>query len=340
MQRIGHPQLARRFFDWAGRAQLPGGHWYQRYWIDGSAAPSWCVRADEIQLDQTCAIVHAAGRFARGMGSGSTAFVEAYRPTVERATRAILDHIDPATGLHRKATDLWENSLGAFAYTQAAVIAALREAQEVFDIEPDRTGPTARARLRDRLIHGFWQPATQRWLRRITPEGQPDPTLDSSAMGVIDPWEVLDLHRPEDRLLAAQTLDGISRDLRSQVKGGGAVLRFQGESYMGGGPGCVNTLWLALCRFRMAATAGDQHERSRQRALGMENLQIALANTSPTGQLPELIPKILFEYWAAPHAWACALLIEAVLALRALDQRELTAFDAERLRVKRRAPSH
>lgn len=340
MQRIGYPSLARRFFEWTAGTQLPNGHWYQRYWTDGSEAPSWCVHEDEIQLDQTCALVHAAGQFARRLGGAARGFIESYRPTAERATRAILEHIDPAAGLHRKATDLWENSVGSFTYTQAAVIAALREAKEVFGIEPERTGGAARDRLRDALIRNFWRPDAHRWLRRLTPEGHPDATLDSSAMGIIDPWEVLDLHQTEDRLLAAQTLDGISRDLRSQVKGGGAVLRFQGESYMGGGPGCVNTLWLALCRLRLAASSTDQQERSRQRALAMENLQIALANASPTGQLPELIPKILFEYWAAPHAWACSLLIETVLALRSLDQRELAPFDSERLRVRRRSPSH
>jgi GH15 family glucan-1,4-alpha-glucosidase len=220
------------------------------------------------------------------------------------------------------------------------VIAGLREAEEVFAIEPERTGAETRALLRDQLVRTFWKADHHRWLRRITPEGHEDHTLDSSAMGVIDPWMILELSQPEDRLLATQTLDGISRDLRSHVKGGGAILRFQGESYMGGGPGCVNTLWLALCRLRLAASSPDQQERSRQRALAMECIQIALANTSPTGQLPELIPKILFEYWAAPHAWACSLLIETVLTLRSLDQRELTPFDAERLRVRRRAPSH
>lgn len=339
MQRIGHAGRARRFFEWSARTQLPTGHWYQRYWTDGSEAPSWCVHADEIQLDQTCAIIQAAGLFARRLSGGASSFVQSYRPTAERAVQAILDHLD-ASGLHRKATDLWENSLGSFTYTQAAVIAALREAEEVFGIWPEKTGPAVRAALRERLIRTFWRPEAQRWLRRVTPEGHPDETLDSSAMGVIDPWEVLDLTLPEERLLATQTLDGISRDLRSQVKGGGAILRFQGESYMGGGPGCVNTLWLALCRLKLAETSQDQQERSRQRALAMENLQIALANTSPTGQLPELIPKILFDYWAAPHAWACSLLIENVLLLRSLDARELTAFDAERLRVKRRAPLH
>ncbi|GMV98163.1 MAG: hypothetical protein HRF43_02800 [Phycisphaerae bacterium] len=339
IQKIGYPGMARRFFEWTTRVQLPTGHWHQRYWTDGKEAPAWCVHADEIQLDQTCAVVHAAGLFARSLGGASRGFVESYRPTAERATRAILNHVGP-DGLHAKATDLWENSVGSFPYTQAAVIAALREAEQVFGIQPERTGSEFRTLLREQLIRSFWKPDGQRWLRRLTPEGHPDLTMDSSAMGVIDPWEVLDPSQPDDRRLAVQTLDGISRDLRSQVKGGGAILRFQGESYMGGGPGCVNTLWLALCRLRLAATAADQQERSRQRALAMENLQIALANTSPTGQLPELIPKILFEYWAAPHGWACALLIEAVLALRALDQRELTPFDAERLRVRRRAPSH
>lgn len=339
MSHLGRPELARRFFEWTTRTQLTSGHWYQRYWTDGAHAPSWCVHGGEIQLDQTCAIVHAAGQFARGLGSHARAFIDAYRPTVHKATQAILAHLGP-DGLHLPATDLWENSVGSFAYSQAAVWAALREAEEVFGMDSELTGEGVRARVRQRLIDRFWRADEQRWLRRVAPDGSADTTLDSSAMGLIDPWEVLDLNDSADRLLAIQTVDGISRDLRSQVKGGGAILRFQGESYMGGGPGCVNTLWLALCRLRLAATATDQHERSLHRALAMDDLRIALANTSPTGQLPELIPRILFEYWAAPHAWACSLLIEAVLALRAIDEKELTPFDVERLRVKRRAPSH
>ena len=175
--------------------------------------------------------------------------------------------------------------------------------------------------------------------RRITPEGEPDPALDSSAMGLIYPWGVLDLTDDDDRALALATLDGISADLRSEVKGGGAILRFEGESYMGGGPGCVNTLWLAVCRLVLARSTVDPDERERQQTLAMADLRIALANTSPTGQLPELIPKILFDYWAAPHAWACSLLIEAALALQPRANQRPMAFDAERARVRRRAPS-
>lgn len=338
MQRIGRPDKARRFFEWSARALLPGGHWHQRYWTDASPAPAWCVRDDEIQLDQTCAVVHAAGLFARRLGEDRDAFVDGYRPTAEAATRAILDYIGE-DHLHRTATDLWENCVGTFAYTQAGVIAALQEADEVFGLDRDRTGPGVRATLREKLIATFWQPDRKRWLRRVTPDGHPDLTLDSSAMGIINPWAVLDLADPTDRQLALATLDGISTNLRSEVKGGGAILRFEGEAYMGGGPGCVNTLWLALCRLQLAGTATDTTERQQQRDAALDDVRIALANASPTGQLPELIPKMDFDYWAAPHAWASSLLIEAVLALRPLLGERNSAFTAARARIRRRAPS-
>ena len=338
-QRIGRPDMARRFFEWSARTQLPSGHWFQRYWLSGAHAPSWCVYSHQIQLDQTCAIVHAAGVFARRSGTSADAFIASYHPVVEKAVAAILEHLDD-NGLHRPASDLWENSLGSFAYTQAGVIAALREADEVFGIRHERTSAAFRDQLRDRLIETFWQPSRQRWLRRISPEGHPDPTLDSSVMGLLDPWEVLDPTVPEERALAMATLNGVSQDLRSSVKGGGAILRFENESYVGGGPGCVNTLWHALCRLRIATTASDPQERDDQIDLALDDLRIALANTSPTGQLPELIPKIDYDYWAAPHAWACSLLIEAVAALRAISERSANLFDRQRSRVRRRAPSH
>ncbi|MHC4444873.1 MAG: glycoside hydrolase family 15 protein [Planctomycetota bacterium] len=338
MQKISRPKMARRFFEWSAGTQMPNGHWYQRYWVDGACASSWCVRSEEFQLDQTCSIIHAAGLFARRLGSSAGSFIEFYKPVVERAVHAISSHTDE-TGLHRPATDLWENCVGVFPYTQAGVIAALREADEVFGIKSDRTGPQMRLQMRHRLFEAFWRADRKCWLRRITPEAEPDETLDSSAIGIIEPWQILDLADPQDRQLAIDTLASISANLRSEVKLGGAILRFENEAYMGGGPGCVNTLWLALCRLRLAQTATDAEERRRHRDLAMEDIRIALANTNPTGQLPELIPKMSFDYWAAPHAWACSLLIEAGLILRSLFVESASEFDAARAQVRRRAPS-
>lgn len=323
LARVGFLDWARRTFDWTSRAQLPDGHWYHRYWTDGSLAPSWCVRQPELQLDQTCALLHAAGRFAslleladpRGKNARAD-FVERYRPTAEKAAAAIERHLD-ADGLHRQATDLWESSEGCFAYTLAGVIAALRTARQVWGVcgtDPDR--------VRSALFERFWRPKTRAWARRIDPQGKLDETLDSSALGLIEPWRVLELDDTKMASMARATIETIARKLAVDARKGPAILRFQNEEYMGGGPGIVNTLWLALCRLRLAAATTQPQDRERQITLALASIRVAAANTNPTGQLPELIPRRRFAYWAAPHAWACSLMIECVLALNELDARE------------------
>ncbi|UCG33643.1 MAG: hypothetical protein JSU68_03215 [Phycisphaerales bacterium] len=317
--RAGFPDLAERFFGWVGRAQLDDGHWYQRYWTDGHPGPSWCVRDDEIQLDQTCAMLHAAGRFARlldkqGNATALTreAFVQRWRLHAVRAADAIRRHLTE-DGLHRRAFDLWECSLGCFAYTMGGMIAALGEARDIWSLDvPDL------AAIRRTLFDRFWFPDRRAWARRIDPDGRVDPTLDSSALGLIEPWRILDLSDEEMASYAEATVDTIATRLASDTPSGPAILRFQNESYMGGGPGCVNTLWLALCRLRLAAVS-IPGKRGSQIDQALAHIRVALGNASPTGQLPELIPKTAFDYWAAPHAWASALLIECVLALNELS---------------------
>jgi len=329
--RLGFPDMAEAFFDWCIRTQLDDGHWFQRYWSHGAEAPSWCVRELEIQLDQTCAVLHAAAVFAEdGLGSSgrsggeqeSTAqravahrpggFVERFAPTARRAAEAILRHV-AKDGLHRQSADLWECSWGTFAYTQAAVIAALRDAQRVFGT------PSGDLRLMKRaLVDRFWNEQLGCWARRIDQDGRVDATLDSSCLGLIEPWGVLDLGEAASRGMALQTVETLTRRLSVPVRGGSAILRFENESYMGGGPGCVNTLWMAFCRLRLAAGA-ERAEREAHVNAARSCITTALANSNPTGQLPELIPNVAnLPYWAAPHGWASALLIECVLAMQNL----------------------
>ena len=313
--RVGFPELAEAFFDWSIKTQLEDGHWFQRYWTNGDEAPSWCVREHEIQLDQTCAVLHAAGLFAKMAGHRRRRFVKRFAEPARQAAEAIIRHVGQ-DGLHRQAADLWECCWGSFAYTQAAVIAALREGHRVFD-----TPTLELARLKRVLFERFWNGDQQCWARRVDPEGRLDTTLDSSCLGLIKPWEVLDLTDAQDRSIAIQIVDALTERIAVEVRGGKAILRFENESYMGGGPGCVNTLWAAQCRLRIAATQRG-NPRQRQISAARESIDVALANTNPTGQLPELIPNLdQFSYWAAPHGWASSLLIECVLALQALERR-------------------
>ena len=311
---LGFTEAIGRFFDWCAKTQQIDGHWTQRYWTGGFEAPSWCVRENEIQLDQTCAVLHAAGLHARSLGDDRDRFVARIRPMAKRAAQAIIRHIDDS-GLHRQAADLWENTYGSFAYTNGAVIASLREGREVFGLEvPDLN------RLREVLVERFYQPQTGRWIRTVHPDGSIDATGDSSVLGLIEPWEVFDLEDPDERSLALSTIEFVENHLAIDVAGGRAILRFQGESYMGGGPGCVNTLWLAQCKLKVAEYL-DDGGRAKQIADARRLMETALAHANPVGQLPELIPFIDgLPYWAAPHGWASSLLIQCVGLLGRLEQ--------------------
>ena len=312
--RIGFADRAEAFFDWAARCQLADGHWFQRYWADGTEAPSWCVQHNELQLDQTCAMLHAAAALADLLTDRERVnFIKRFGESARRAAEAVIRHVGD-DGLHLPAADLWECCYGSFPYTQAAVIAALRDGHRVFD-----TPTVDLARLRQVMFDRLWDADRKCWARRIDPEGDLDGTMDSSCLGLIYPWALLDLNDPQDRSIAEHTVAGVTERLTVDVRGGKAILRFENETYMGGGPGCVNTLWAALCRLRLAAgSKGRARRRQIDRARTL--IDVALANTNPTGQLPELIPNMEFTYWAAPHGWASSLLIECALALDGLGQ--------------------
>lgn len=319
MARVGFADEVAGFFDWAARCQLEDGHWFQRYWCDGAEAPSWCVRYDELQLDQTCAMLHAAGCFADLLdGARREAFIGQMKDSAQRAAEAILNHVG-ADGLHLPAADLWECCYGSFAYTQAAVLAALRRGHEVFGTPaPDEQ------LLRGAMFDRLWDDEQGVWARRIDPEGQLDRTMDSSCLGLIYPWDVLDLSDPQDVRVAERTIESVAERLTVETPGGKAILRFERESYMGGGAGCVNTLWLALCRLKLAVHV-DPDTRRHQVEEAQALIQTALAHTNPVGQLPELIPALEFPYWAAPHGWASALLIDGLLELGRINDAKAKA---------------
>ena len=96
--------------------------------------------------------------------------------------------------------------------------------------------------------------------------------------------------------------------------------RFEGDAYLGGVVGCVNTLWAAQIYLRLAqAEQGDKPGEARDfRNRAVDYIRLSLARATPTGLLPELIglqPDT--PYWAVPHGWASALMVHCLHLLDA-----------------------
>jgi oligosaccharide amylase len=316
LHRAGYPQYTRKLADWYVLHQLPGGFWGQRYWCQGQLAASWALREDFLQLDQSASAILT---LCQALTDERDAEKEAqYQQAVRTGTEAVLGKI--RDGWHTQACDLWETYCGMFVYTNAALAHALEAAAgcAAGDKESAQSWKAEAARMREAtlaLYTGEYFPRG-RWS-----DGHTDLSVDTSTLGLVAPFGLLDLGDPAQRQQAESNLATIRAHLGHDLGGKRGLLRFEGDAYLGGVIGCVNTLWAALVTLKLATAwkEEDSKKSSAFRQQGLDDLDFCLAHANPTGLLPELIglhPDA--AYWAAPHAWASALLLDCVQELEGL----------------------
>jgi GH15 family glucan-1,4-alpha-glucosidase len=320
LQMAGDAEPLRGLNDWYGKSQLASGHWGQRYWCEGILASSWSLREDFLQVDQTAAAVIALCSEAAEAGrTGATETPTERWPSVKRGADALAGMVG-SDGWHTFACDLWETYCGTFVYTNAAIYAALRGAAEVAAL----TGDEARAEAWLSVCRGMKAAVVAvhdgaHFPRGVLADARPDLAVDSSTLGVSEPFGLLSVGVPEERHLIETNLATVEERLRYTMPDGSTgIRRYEGDGYLGGVIGCVNTLWFALVTLQVANSYAQQDARRaadlRTKAEGY--LEFCLAHATPTGLLPELIgiyPE--YPYWAAPHSWASGLMVKCLLEL-------------------------
>jgi len=318
---------ARRFFSWCRAAQTAEGFWHQRYWLSGDVGPSWCTPDTAIQIDQVGSLVHAMTEYCRVLPADEKKkFGDEMWDTVCRACEYLLSTVD-SSGLHSTAYDLWETFRGTFLYSNASIFAALRGAADMADV----LGYDAKAlcwrdaasRVKKACLSLFWN--GERMLRGITEGGDLDHAADSSVLGAFVPFGMLSLDDHLEHGIVESMVNDVRQRLEVEVVGlfdglrGSGIRRHEHDSYAGGPAAAVNTLWMAQVLLTIAAWENahglaEQAQEKTERALCY--IRTVLSRTTPTGLLPELMggPDGA-PYWAAPHAWCTALLIECCLLL-------------------------
>ncbi|MGE5554564.1 MAG: glycoside hydrolase family 15 protein [Betaproteobacteria bacterium] len=331
LSEAGHPEEAAALYRWAQRTQEPDGSWYQRYYCDGSLAPSWGL----VQSDETASVIF--GLFHHFALTRDRALLEELWPMVRRAADFLRRTTDPDTGLPGPSIDLWEERLEESAYTAAAVFGAFtgtaylagergeEKLAEAYQTEADR--------LREAILDRLWYPPDNRFVRglmrrisrgeylrrracgeEVCEVQEPGPDsglyaayaepldrgLDASLLGLSVPFGVLSPHDP--RMQA--TADQIAQHLENRRVGG--IHRYSGDGYRGGNPWVICTLWLGLYEL-----ARGQVRRAR------ECLEWAVAHRTPLDLLPEQVNgETGAPVWVVPLGWSHAMYIHLLLALR------------------------
>jgi glucoamylase len=313
----GRGDLAVPALRWLAREQAPEGLWLQRYWTDGSLAPSWGLH----QLDETGMAVFAYEAAWRELGDA--ALDRELWPSARAAADFLCGFMDEETGLPLASVDLWEQKDGQHSYSAAATYGGLAAAAAMAARhEPSLEGRyhEAAERVRVAIDEHLWSEKhgrylRSRWVGRSDELGEEPPAafarplryptkavrsvdredarVDSSLLGLAWPFRAVDPASPRMRA----TLEAVERGLRLDD---GGVLRHEEDDYAGGNPWIISTLWLGLAERQVADGAG--HEAS---------LAYALARQTSLGLLPEQVTRDGHPAWVVPLGWSHAMLILA-----------------------------
>ena len=337
LQAAGLPEMVERFFEWARSTQRAEGYWEQRYWISGERGPGWCSFLDSIQIDQTGSMVYALGMHANRLPAHERpGFLERYWSVVESAVQYLMAALGEH-GLHTQAFDLWEKFRGSFTYSNASIYAALliaaAWADERGQHEQARAWRQAAERIKAVLITECWN--GHYFARGFNETGQLDWGLDSSILGTFDPFGMLSLDVPEERAMVESMVEVIRERLTKHLPDGEAIMRHEGDDYVDGSAGGVNTLWVARVMLQLACY---YQERDAAKCRGyqegaMQYMRVVIARATSTGLLPELIGSNTTSRWAAPHGWAMASFIQCALLLNQLERASCAADSEKKLAV-------
>jgi len=307
------------FLAWARKAQRPEGYWEQRYWLGGQRGPAWCTEEGSLQVDQTASVLFAMGRYARALPEHDRAlYVSEVQDSAFRAASYLVRNLDSTTSLHGPAFDLWETFRGSFAYSNAAISAALMEAVYL-----------ARLADREQLVEGYERAAgsirkavmSRFWLgdmfaRGLDMAGRLDTAADASALGLIVPFEFLNVDDPDEREIARGCVEGLVRRLAVKIGDAEVLRRFDGDGYAGGGPGALTSIWLARVFLRLSlAFRQDPETALAYRTRAIATMRAVLASGTETGLLPEMMGAQPGAHWAVPHAWTMCSFVLACLLL-------------------------
>jgi hypothetical protein len=318
---------AEAFFEFARRVQERDGVWMHRYYSSGELAPSWGL----IQIDETGAILWAAHEHFKMTGSHE--FLETMWDSVNGAANYLAGSIDEETGLPQASFELWEEQLCQSVYSAAAVAGGLRAAAGIASACA-KPGARAWTRLADQLSTAIrktlWDPGSRSFLKSVNrsisesefrrnatvqgrdsyieyAEGQlypefiqaRDQTTDVSLLGLVFPFKVFD---PGDQMMN-QAAAAVRKRLWSPKAGG--IMRYEGDTYVGGNPWILTTLWLAIYYLEAGLTP---------RAVRL--IKWAIDHATVAGLLTEQVDRKTGKpIWAIPLGWSHAMYIIAALKL-------------------------
>ena len=284
--------------------QTREGMWEQRYYTDGSLAPSWGY-----QIDETAAVIY--GVYDYYQKSQDVKFLKDNLKICEKALKYLNKYIENV--LENKpmqpSYDIWEECEDIHCYSLGTILAALVNMLEIFEkvkplFETNRLKLEQFAKaevkikkqqrdLKKYILNNFYNAEKGSFVRNRT-----DRKMDISLLGLVYPFNIFS---PKEKKVL-NTVERINMTLRTYT---GGYLRYEGDNYMGGNPWVIANLWLA--EYYLAAG-------SKTRA--KEYFNFAIIGSNEHGLLPEQVDNNTMDpAWVIGLGWSHAMFIDVLSKL-------------------------
>lgn len=312
----GFPEVSRLFFQFCNSAVAEKGYFNHKYSPDGSVGSSWHPLIDSyghpqlpIQEDETALVLYALWKHYQKYRD--VEFIRRVYPRlVERVAQFLLEYRNLETALPKPSFDLWEEKMGTFTSTSAAVCAALNAAAAFAKVFYDRKRQEmlslASSQLKEAILTHLYDKKLGRFLKAIYPDGTRDTTVDSS-LAFLFMFETFEARNET----VENTMNSIIKSLWVNSEIGG-LARYEKDRYrqvtesFPGNPWFICTLWLAKWHIARATSPLEL-------AKGLEFLSWAAKRAAQSGVLAEqLDPFTGTPVSVSPLIWSHAEFVTAV----------------------------
>lgn len=323
--KTGLTDMSKAFFNWSKNIQEKNGSFEQRHHMDGTLAPAW-----GLQVDETGSILW--GIYGHYEETKDMEFLKSMRETIKKGADFLIGFIDKDTNLPKPSMDLWEERKGEHLYSAAAVYGGLIAASKISNIFDE--SPLAEKYLEvaenikiaivkmgfkeknNAFLRGIKVEVTEETYNKLVKENKEtskeigekgyvkyyesqDEIFDISILGLSEPFNIIDAK--DEKMIS--TAMAIEEKLWSKNVGG--IRRYENDSYIGGNPWILTTLWLALYKIR-----SGELDRAK------ELLHWATEHSTENYLLPEQINKESGKpAWIIPLTWSHAMYVLTAIEL-------------------------
>lgn len=298
---LGMKNEVNKFYNvFCKKTQNKNGMWEQRYYLDGTLAPSWGY-----QIDETASVI--TGIWEHYTKTKDKEFLKDAFKMCEKATIPLLKYVyDIIDGKKemKLSYDIWEEYEGISIFSVAAIFSAFNSMLKIDDIvkeffennrlkieainKRDKELLGLVIQLKEYILKTFYDTDKKTFVRNID-----DKKMDMSILGIVVPFEVFS---PKEKNIL-NTIEKIDMTLRTYT---GGYLRYEDDTYNGGkSPWILTNLWMALYYIELG-----NYEKAK------ENFDFVTKTATEHGFLGEQINnETMRPDWVIGLAWSHAMYI-------------------------------